>query len=503
MHAGGAFVKRHVALVAAASTLALHLIANPHYGFFRDELYFIVCGFRPDWGYVDQPPLVPLLSAGTQLLGTSLFLLRALAALFAAASVYVAVLFAAELGAGEFAQALTALLVAFVPVLNSFGTKVSTDMPGLFLWPLIALLVARIANGASPRLWIWAGVAFGIAAEAKYTVVFYGVALLTGLALTPLRRILRTPWLVAAAAAGIAIALPNFLWQWAHGWPFLEMIADQQRSEVLMHSPAGYLVQQILITNPMLAPIWIAGLVYAFARPELRWIAWTYAVLIAFMILGHGRNYYPGDVYPLLLAAGALAIERTVALNRFRPAIVTAIALASALTIPFVFPVMAEAQLAATIAAGQRIVSLHLVSVKNGYAPITQTFADMHGWPKLAATVAAVYRALPPRQRARAAILAKNFGEAAAVDVYGKPYGLPPALSGRNNYWLWGTHGYDGSVVVEVDGTCGPDFRSARVAVSRFYDRWAMPSEDGIPISVCYGLKEPLAQYWPKLKTFI
>jgi hypothetical protein len=204
-----------------------------------------------------------------------------------------------------------------------------------------------------------------------------------------------------------------------------------------------------------------------------------------------------------LIAAGALAIERTAALNRFRTAIVAAVVAISTLTLPFVFPVMAEAQLAAAIAAGQRIVSLHLTTTRNDDAPITQIFADMHGWPQLTATVARVYGALPRDQRTRAAILASNFGEAGAIDVYGKAYGLPPALSGQNNYWIWGSRGYDGSVVVEVNGTCGPEFQSARVAVARLDDRWAMPSESHIPISVCYGLKEPLARYWPKLKTFI
>ncbi|HEY1976110.1 MAG TPA: glycosyltransferase family 39 protein [Candidatus Baltobacteraceae bacterium] len=494
---------KRIPLIAALLTLAMHLVANPHYGFFRDELYFIVCGFRPDWGYVDQPPVVPLLSAGSQLFGTSLFLLRALPALFAAGCVYVTCLLAIELGGGTFAVVLSALLAALMPILNAFGTKVSTDMPGLFLWPLIALLIARIANGANPRLWIWAGVAFGVCAEAKYTVFFYGAALLAGLLLTPARRIVKTPWFAAGVAAAVAIALPSFVWQSAHGWPFLEMIHNQQQTEVVIHSPLGYVVQQILITNPILAAIWIFGLVYAFVRPELRWIGWTYVVLIACMIAGHARNYYPGDVYPLLIACGALAIERTAALTRFRTAIVTAVAVISMLTLPFVFPVMAEAQLAAAIETGQRLVSLHLNTTRNDESPITQIFADMHGWPQLTATVARVYDALPPDQRARAAILARNFGEAGAIDVYGKAYGLPPALSGQNNYWIWGPRGYDGSVVVEVNGRCGPDFRSQRVAVARLHDRWAMPAESRVPISVCYGLKEPLARYWPKLKTFI
>jgi len=495
-------VKR-VPLIAALLTLLVHLVANPHYGFYRDELYFIICGFHPDWSYVDQPPLVPLLSAGSQLFGVSLFALRALPALFAAGSVYVACLFVAEIGGGEFAQVLTALLTAFMPVLNAFGTKVSTDTPGLVLWPLAAYCVARMVNGDCPRLWLAAGAALGLCSEAKYTVFFFGAAMLLGIAFTKERRILTTPWLLGGLALGAAIALPSMMWQVVHGWPFVTMIHNQQNGEIVIHSPLGYMFQQFMITNPLLAIFWIAGAIYAFWVPQLRWIGWTYVLLLTAMIGLHARNYYPGDVYALVLATGALAVERTAALQRARPAIVAAVALASIATFPFVYPIAPEASLASFITAGKHDTNVELAPARSDTSPITGNFADMHGWPELTATVARVYASLPPPERARAAILASNYGEAAALDLFGKQYGLPPVLSGHNNYWLWGTHGYDGSAIVEVNGTCGPDFASQNVAVARSYSQWAMPMENGIPISLCYGLKEPLATYWPTLQHYI
>ncbi|HVA34429.1 MAG TPA: glycosyltransferase family 39 protein [Candidatus Baltobacteraceae bacterium] len=494
---------KRIPLIAAALTLVLHLIGNPHYGFFRDELYFIVCGFHPDWGYVDQPPLVPLLSAGSQLFGQSLFLLRAVAGLFAAAGVYVTCSFVIELGGGTFAQILTGLLTALLPLLDAFAAKMSTDTPGLLLWPLIALAIARIANGGTPRLWLLAGAAFGLAAEAKYTVLFYAVAMGIGLAASPWRRVFATPWFAAGAAVGLLIAAPSFVWQALHAWPFLALIHNQQSGEIVLYGPAQYVLQQVLITNPLLAAIWIFGIAYAFTKPQLRWIGWTYVLLVAAMIVFHGRNYYPGDVYPIVVAAAALAIERTVALRPARSAIVAVAVLASMLTLPFVLPGVAEARLAAVIAAAKGVVHVDMAPARDDEAPITQIFADMHGWPELTATVARVYDALPPRDRKRAAILASNYGEAAAIDLYGSPYGLPPAISGHNNYWIWGPRGYDGSVVVEVNGSCGPEFARRRVRVASFYDTWAMPTENGIPISICYGLKEPLAQYWPHLKRYI
>lgn len=160
-----------IPLYAAICVFLVHLAANPHYGFFRDELYFIVCGFRPAWGYVDQPPLVPLLAAASQLFGRSLFLIRAVAALFAACSAYVTCLIAIELGGGVFAQLFAAVVVFFTPVLMSFGMKVSTDSPGLLLWPLAALCVLRVAKGRDPRWWVVAGAALGLAFQTKYSVL--------------------------------------------------------------------------------------------------------------------------------------------------------------------------------------------------------------------------------------------------------------------------------------------------------------------------------------------
>jgi hypothetical protein len=494
---------KRIPLIAALLTFAVHLAANPHYGFYQDELYFIICGFHPDWGYVDQPPLVPLLSAASQLFGHSLFAIRALPAIFAAAGVYVTCLFVVEIGGGAFAQALAALATATMPILMAFGTKVSTDMPGLAIWPAIALVAARIANGGDPRLWLAAGALAGIGSEGKYTTFVFAAAVVAGIALTRLRRALSTPWLLAGIGLGAAIALPSVLWQAAHGFPIVEMVANQQRGVVVIETPWGAMLQQVLVANPLLAPLWILGLAYALAVPRLRWIGLTYLLTVGCIVLSHGRNYYPGDVYPLVIATGALAVEAFVKRPVARGAAVAYVALAAVPTIPFVLPVVPEARLAAIVNSVKSAGKISASPELHRDAEITDNFAGMHGWPELTATVAAVYDGLPPAERAHAAILTKTFAEAAAIDFYGGAYGLPPALSGHNNYWIWGSRGYDGKVVIEVNGECGPMFERARPGVAHADGAWATVAESGVPVSVCYGLREPLAAYWPNLKTYI
>ena len=499
---------RHIPLAAALATLAFHLIANPHYGFFRDELYFIICGFRPAWGYVDQPPVVPLLAAGSQLFGHSLFLIRALPALFAAASVYVTCLLAVELGGGAFAEILAALVAALTPVLMSFGGKLTTDVPGLLLWPLIALFVLRVVKGADPRWWLAAGAAAGLAIESKYSVLFFAVAILTGLLVLPQRRALRSVWFAAGVAVAAAIALPNFVWQALHGYPMWSLLRDAGEYTNAALSPLQYVATQLLVTHPLLAPFWLIGLGALLRRPDARFLGIAYVVLIAEMIAFGGKHYYMGNVYPVLIAAGAVTIETwTSRAPRWRPAIVAYAAVAGAMLVPLLVPVLPERAMSAYDRVAERMTGeVQLARPdRSQLGDLPPDWADMHGWPELAALVARVYYSLPPSERAQTAILAGNYGEAAAIDFFGTSYGLPPALSGHNQYWMWGTRGYAGNVVIDVHGNCARDarlFREHRVA-ARFVNPWVRPFENNIPISVCKGIAMPLAAYWPKLRRYI
>lgn len=499
---------RRIPLVAALATLAVHLIGNPHYGFFRDELYFIICGFHPAWGYVDQPPVVPLLAAGSQLFGHSLFALRALCACFAAASVYATCLLVLELGGGAFAEIFGALVAAVTPALMDFGMKLSTDTVGLWLWPLAALYVLRIVKGADPRWWLAVGAIAGIAFESKYTVIFFAAGIVLALLMLPQRRALFTPWFAAGVLLATAIALPNFLWQAAHGFPMWAVLhaAGEHRNVVL--TPLQYVVTQLLVTHPLLAPVWLIGLVALLRRSVTRFLGIAYLLLIGGMIVLHGKNYYPGDVYPIPIAAGAVAIEAATArATAWRPALALYALIAGIALVPLLMPVLPETAMSAYDRVAENVIARDMDLAKSERTRIGNLppdWADMHGWPELARAVARIYWSLPPSERARTAILASNYGEAAAVDFFGTNYGLPPALSGNNQFWLWGARGYTGDVLIDVHGECQSDrlYRFRRV-VARFDNPWGRPFENGFPISLCEGITEPLAAYWPKLRNYI
>jgi hypothetical protein len=495
-----------VPTIAAFVTLGVHLLVNAHYGFFRDELYFIICGRHPDWGYVDQPPLVPLLAAGTQLFGHSLFLLRTVPAVFAAAGAYATCLLAAEFGGGTFAQAFAALVFLFTGVLTSFGGKVSADEVGLWTWPLIALLIVRIAKGADRRTWIAVGVAIGVTLQSKYSVLFFLAALLLGVVCTPTRRILRDPWFAAGCSVAALIVLPNFLWQWHYGFPMLELLRNGQSGKNLIAGPVFYLFQELLITTLFIAPVWIIGLVWLLGGAAFRFLGVAYVVLIAEMIVFHGKHYYPANVYPIVIAAGAVQIETWTQNRRVLRIGLAVYALVAGLAFePFAAPVLPEATFVRYAAAINSALHISKGTLATEYGRETSTlpsdWADMHGWPELATAVARVYDALPTADRARAVVLADNYGGGSAVAFFTPSI---PVISVHNQNWLWGTKGYSGSVLVQMGGTCfkADHLYATRTVVTTFSSRWGIAEEQHLSIAICRGLRKPLASVWPDSKEY-
>ncbi|HXO17822.1 MAG TPA: hypothetical protein VN909_06595, partial [Candidatus Dormibacteraeota bacterium] len=301
----------------------------------------------------------------------------------------------------------------------------------------------------------------------------------------------------------------NFLWQALHGFPMWELLRNGQNGKNLVAGPALYLIQQLLLTNLFLSPIWIVGLIWLLCNRTARFLGYTYVVLTVLMIALHAKHYYAGDAYPMLFAAGAVAIERWTRRWIWLQTAVAAAAFAAGLFfLPFALPVLSEPSMVAYAAYVGDVLHLNketMQTERHRTSVLPEDWADMHGWPELVAAVAQVYHALPPAQRAQAAIVASNYGEAAAIDFFGAQYALPPALSGHNNYWLWGTHGYSGNVVVDVHGDCGAAdhlFRTSRLAM-RLNQPWVISYEQNIPIMVCTGIRTPLSTLWPKLREYI
>ena len=304
-------------LIAVFSVIAflVHLLTNGRYGYFRDELYYITCARHLAFGYVDQPPLsILLLRLSQMLLGDSLFAIRFLPALAGAAIVALTGIIARELGGRAWAIALAcagSLCALFnLAVANFFSMNAFEPL----FWIGAVYFVVRIINGGSPTLWVWFGVLLGFGVENKHSTVFFGAGILVGLLLTPERRHFAKKYIWLGGLIAFVIALPNVLWEAQYHWPTYELlnnIAHSNKNVAL--SPVQFIVQQAVFLNPGTLPLWLAGLFWLFGSRDgrrYRIIGIIYLVTLAEFIVLHGKSYYLASAYPMLFAAGGVAVER-------------------------------------------------------------------------------------------------------------------------------------------------------------------------------------------------
>ena len=301
-------------LSIAGAFLVLQLATGARYGHFGDELYFMACGEHLDWGYVDQPPLIALVAWLTRhLLGTSVFAVHVIPALAGAALVWLTGLLAREMGGNRFAQALAALCAACAGVYLAMGHLFTMNVFEPLFWMGCAWLLIRIINTGNEKLWLWFGVLAGIGLENKYSMAFFAIALIVGVALTRHRRQLLSKWLWLGVLIAFVLFLPNLLWNIRHDWPFLELMHNIRASgrDVIL-SPAAYLVAQVMQMNPATFLVWLPGCVWLFFSRRgsaYRCLGWAFLVLLGIMIGLHGKDYYAAPVYGMLFAAGAIALE--------------------------------------------------------------------------------------------------------------------------------------------------------------------------------------------------
>lgn len=497
-------------LSLALAKLVIQFAGINHYGFFRDELYYKACGEHLAWGYIDQPPLIALIAwIARHAFGDSLFALRLLPALAGAAVVFLTGWIARELGGGRFAQFLAALAMLFAPAYLAFDSFLSMNAFEPLFWILCAWIAIRIVKGASPTLWLLFGAIAGLGLENKHTMLVFGFALVAGLLISRQENLFRSKWIWIGGVIAFALFLPNLLWEAGHGWPQIAVVRAGQEFKNYPVGPLRFFLEQILFLQPVELPVWLSGLVWFFAAPEgkrFRFLGWAYFIVMIIFIGLHGKSYYPLPFYPILMAAGGVALERFFFSMRQRwpaPAYCAVIAIAGVVSLPFGVPLL---PVDAFIRYSQILPYSRTVKMeRDPTVALPQLYADMFGWENMASAVARVYHGLPPQERQSCAILAGNYGEAGAIDYYGLGLGLPKAISGHNNYFLWGPQNYTGECVIVFGENADRFVRLFGDAqlVTTITDEHAMPSEQDVHVYVCRKPSAPLAILWPNFKMII
>ena len=394
--------------------------------------------------------------------------------------------------------------VAVAPVLLATASFYSMNVVDVFVWTLATRILIDVVEAPTMGRWVALGAVLGLGLENKISVLWLGAGIGAALILTPARRHLLTrgPWIAGAIAAGVF--LPHVIWQIAHGWPTLEFIRNASRDKMQVTAPLAFVADQIQNMNPLLLPIWLGGLLFLLFRagPQRRALAIVFLGVAAILIANRtSRSGYLAPAYPMLFAAGGVALERLLVRRPLRIAAIAFVLVAGAISAPMAIPLLpVDGYVAYSRALGQA----PSTEEKKEVGRLPQFFADRQGWERMVDQIGAVFDRLPPAERASAAVLVGNYGEAGAIELLGRSRGLT-AISGHNNYWLWGPAGRTGDVLIVVSRSRErQEQRFASVERAGVIDCGdCMPYEHGQSIFICRGMKPPLLlERWPQFKHY-
>ncbi len=497
-------------LPIALLQFVLHLWVNAHDNFFRDELYYLAAGQHLDFGYVDYPPFVALAAAFSRaVFGNSLVAIRLLPALAGAVIVLLTASMVAVLGGGLAAQALAAIAIAVGPVFIGSSGLMTMDPFDQLWWTLAAWVLVRMIKDQQPRLWLLFGLVAGLGLLTKLTMGFFVIALVIGILLTEQRKLLFTRWLVLGGAIAFAIVSPYLIWQVQHGFPVLEFTRSYASGKTYPVTSLEFLVQQVMTTNPLALPLWLGGLYFLFLIPAgkpYRVFGWAYLFLYVFFMIQKAKFYWLSPAYPMLFAAGSYAIQllaqQRPRLQWLQPTYLWTLAISGLLVVPFSIPILPPETLIRANAMIGGAGEVRQERLQSSVLP--QYYADRYGWREMVAAVQQAYDTLTPEEKTEACILARNYGEAAAVDFYGPAFGLPRAISGHNSYYVWGPQGCSGKVIITINyplQDLSGGFESVQAA-GQVQCTYCMPHENNAPIFISRGLKAPILDAWPTVKDF-
>lgn len=486
-----------VLIAIASAVFLLHLLTNGRYGFHRDELQFLSDARHLDWGFVPYPPFTPFIERmGLGIFGLSLVGLRLFSVISQVAAIAVTGLMARELGAGRLGQVVAALAVALAPMSLFEGTEFQYTTFDYLWWVLIGYFTIRLLQTENPRWWLAIGALVGIGLLTKYTIVFLVCGILGGTLLTRVRRFLSSGWFWAGIGIATLMFLPNLLWQVHHGFISLHFLQHIHQRDVAEGRANGFLRQQFfLCTDPIVTPLWVAGLALFLRSGRYRMLAWMYLIPLALFLIGKGRGYYLAAAYPTLIAMGAAGADRWVTMLS-----------------PLPRRVLAAIFISMLIAHGLYISTMILPLASHG--PLMDfalknngDLREEFGWDELVRTVAGIRDSLPPEQRDHAGIFVSNYGEQGAIEILGPPYHLPLPISWTNSTWLRGYPEPAPSILIVLGlsrKSADRLFTACRLAGHNGnpYGIHNEESDDHPDIFLCAAPREPWPQFWNENRHF-
>jgi hypothetical protein len=444
-------------LVLAIVKLLIHLLANTNYGFHRDEFLYLIEGEHLAWGYMEVPPVIAVLSKMALGLGGSLFVVRLFPTLIGSITVFLIGVMVKDLGGKKWAQILACLAFILSPAFlrsNMLFQPVSFDQ---FCWFLSAFFIVRLIRYQQPKYWYYLGMVAGLGFLTKYSIVFFYAAFLIAIFLTPLRHWLRTPYPYFAIGIALAIALPNLLWQYEHNLPVIKHFTELSQTQLKNVQTLGFLKAQLRFHHAALI-IWLPGLLYLFFSSRLsayRILAWIYLFVILILVLLSGKSYYSMGAYPMLMAAGGVAMENFLELKpvRMKYALVLLLFGVTFPFLPYGIPVVPieKMQQYCSFMKDKFQYEGPLRWEDGKIHPLPQDYADMHGWEEMAAKVGRLYHSLSPAEQKTCLVYGGSYSHASSINYYRRKYQLPEVYSFVGSFLVWAPDSVDFDRQIMID----------------------------------------------------
>lgn len=490
-----------IAAYIAVTVFVVHMVVAGSYGYFRDELYYIVSGTRHlSLGYVDFPPFIAYVAAFLNLTSKdSLVSIHVVPALNEALVVFLAGMMTRELGGGRRAQVLAALSTSATFAFLAFGSLFTPDSFDSLWWSLLSYLVIRIVKRREPKLWVGVGLVVGLGMLTKLTILFFAGALLASfLAIPSARQYLKSRWIVVGSLLAVAFVLPMAYWNAVNGWPMVHFY-EEFTGDFSGGGPVSFLYTQLALVTFLNLPIVVTGLYFYLRSDEgeqLRTIGLSFVILLVFMMVLDMKTYYLAPVYPMLYAGGAILIERSSRSKKGAPRwfgsrpYVASLLVVALLLAPLAMPILSPRTVINSYGVGDYQAS---------------PLPDRYGWGGMVSNLSAVYQNLPASVKSQACIFTSNYGEASAVNSFGASLGLPQAISGHNNYYVWGPGTCTGQVLVTI-GVSRSTLQQAYKNVTTLATlscQYCISYEQKLPVYLCTNPNfTSLAALWPGVRHY-
>jgi hypothetical protein len=487
----------------AILNLIIYLITQAFfaYGLFRDEFYYLACANRIQLGYVDQPPLsIYILSVWKSLFGDAMFVIRIVPAIISSATVFMIGLFTMRLGGGKTAIIISTIAYMLTPIFLGMNTFYSMNAFDFFFWITSAYFFLRIIHERNPKLWLVLGVILGLGLLNKTSVIWLGAGIFVGTIFTPLRKDLKTKYPYIAAIIALLIFSPFIIWNLTHDMAHLEFMRNAASRKYGGLTTISFILDQILILNPLTIVIWMSGLIFFFFKKDFkqyRAIGFIWLTTFAILIINiHSKGEYIAAAYQLLFAGGAVMLERwSFAANRgwLKYAITIPIIIFAILLAPMARPLVAVEK----FRDFQSLIGLdHPSNEGHQLEELPQFYADMFGWEELARNISVVYQSLPEEERKNTIVYCSNYGKAGAIEYYSRKYTLPKVVCPHNSYWYWWDEAGIPTTIIIIGGEIEDHLSSLKEveAAGVHKTKYAIPYENNLTIFIGRGLKRTLKE---------